>query len=109
MPPIAFICVYEIAFIRMKGVISCLGDMIIQDEVEGSTELSEADLVSIHESEVSGLVRINGVNLHVGGFGEGGRFVAHKPPGEFTELVKVKLVVGCEDVDVVPHVCIPVV
>ena len=87
MPPIAFICVYEIAFIRMKGVISCLGDMIIQDEVEGSTELSEADLVSIHESEVSGLVRINGVNLHVGGFGEGGRFVAHKLPGEGADLI----------------------
>ena len=30
--------------------------MILQDEEEGSTELSEADIVSIHEAEVSGLV-----------------------------------------------------
>ena len=32
------------------------------------------DLVAIHEAEVSGLVHIDGVNLHVRGLGEGGCF-----------------------------------
>ena len=61
--------------------------MILQDELEGSAELSEADIVSIHEAEVCVLVRVDGVNLHVGGLGEGGRFVAHKPPGEGADLI----------------------
>ena len=55
--------------------------------MEGSTELSEADLLSIYEAEVSSIVRVDGVNLHVGGIGEGGRFVANKPPGEGADLI----------------------
>ena len=61
--------------------------MILQDEVEGSTELFEEDLVSIHEAEVSGLVQVDGVNLHVGGLREVGRFVAYKSPGEGADLI----------------------
>ena len=61
------------------------------------------------EARVTGLVWIDGVELHVGGIGEGGRYVAHKLPGEGTYLVKGKLVVGREDVDVVPHIQIRVV
>ena len=37
--------------------------------------------VSIREAEVNGFVRINGVDIHLGRLGEGGRFVDHKPPG----------------------------
>ena len=71
----------------MKGVVACPGDIIIQYEVEGSTEMLEADLLSIHEAEVSGLVWVKVINLHVGGLGEGGRFVAHKTPGEGADLI----------------------
>ena len=72
--------------------------------MKGPDKMPETDLLLIHGADVTCLARIDGVKLHAGGLGEGGRFVAHKPPGEFTELVKVKLLVGCEDVDVVPHV-----
>ena len=61
--------------------------MILQNEVEGPTELLETDLVLFHEAYVSGLVRVNGVNIHVGGLGEVGHFVAHKPPVEGAELI----------------------
>ena len=61
--------------------------MILQDEAEGPAELLEAYLVLIHEVKVSGLVRIDGVKLHVRGLGESGRFVAHKPPGEGADLI----------------------
>ena len=74
-----------------------------------TAKLLETNLVSIHEDEVTVLVQINGVELHVGVLGEGGHFIAHKPPGEGMDLVKVKLVVGREDVNLVPHVRIPVV
>ena len=87
MSPRAVICVDELALLRLKGVESCPGDTILQDEVEGSTELLEADLLLFHEAEVSGLVQVDGVDLHVGGLGEVGRFVAHKPPGEGADLI----------------------
>ena len=63
----------------------------------------------IHKADVTGLVLIDGVDLHVGGIGEGGYFVAHKPPEEGMDLIKGHLGVGHVDVDVVPHVRIPVV
>ena len=44
--------------------------MILQDEVEGSTELLEANIVLILKTVVSGLVWVDGVNIHVGGLGE---------------------------------------
>ena len=44
-------------------------------------DLPETDIVSIHEAEVSGLIRIGGVELHVGGLGEGGRFVVIQVDG----------------------------
>ena len=77
--------------------------------MKGPANMPEKNLVSIHKDEVTGLVRIDGVEPHVGGLGEGGRFVSHTKPGEGTDLIKVQLVVGSEDVDVVPHVCIVVV
>ena len=52
----AVICVYKLALLGLKGVVACPRDIILQDEVEGSTELSEANLLSIHKNEVSGLV-----------------------------------------------------
>ena len=55
--------------------------------MEGSTELLEADLVSIHEADVFGLVQVDGVNIHVRGLGEGGHFVTHKPPREGAYLI----------------------
>ena len=79
LPPRGVISVYELALFGMKGVLACPVDMILQDEMEGSTNMLEADLVSIQEAEVSVLVCVDGVNLHVGGLGEGGRFIAHKP------------------------------
>ena len=80
MTPIAVICVGELTLIGLKVVVACLIYIVIQYEVEGSTEMLEANLVSIYEAEVSGLVWVNGINLHVRGLGEGGRFVAHKSP-----------------------------
>ena len=56
LSPRAVICVYELALLGLKGVVACPRDIILQDEVEGSTELSEANLLSIHKNEVSGLV-----------------------------------------------------
>ena len=60
---------------------------MIQNEVEGSTELSEADLVSIHEAKVSGLFWVDGINFHIGGHGEGGCFVAHKLTRKGADLI----------------------
>ena len=54
----------------LKVVLSYPGDMILQDEVEGTNKLSEADLVFIQEAKVSGLVQFDGINLHVGGLDE---------------------------------------
>ena len=71
----------------MKVVVAFPGDIILQDEVEGSTELLEDYLLSIHEAEVSGIVRVDGVNLHVRGIGESGCFVAHKTPEEGADLI----------------------
>ena len=71
----------------LKVVLSYPGDMILQDEVEGTNKLSEADLVFIQEAKVSGLVQFDGINLHVGGLGECGRFFAHKPTGEGADLI----------------------
>ena len=87
LPPISIICVDELALLGLKGVLSCPGDMIIQSEVEGPTELLDVDLVLIHEAKVYGLVWINDIKLHVRGLGEGGCFVAHKLPGEGTDLI----------------------
>ena len=87
LPLRAVIYVDELALLGLEGVVACPGDTILQNEVEGSTDLSEADLVSIHDAEVSGLIRVDGINLHVRGLGEGGRFVAHKPPGEGADLI----------------------
>ena len=70
MPPRAIICVDEIYILGLKGVVAYPVDMIIQDKVGGSTELSKADLVLIHEAKVSGLIWVDGINLHVGVFGE---------------------------------------
>ena len=61
--------------------------MVLQNEVKVPAGIPETDIVSIHEAEVSGLIRIGGVELHVGGLGEGGRFVAHKQPGEGADLI----------------------
>ena len=71
----------------MKGFVACPRYTILQYEVEGSTELSEADLVLIYEAKVSGLNRKDGVNLHVGGLCKAGRFLYHKPPWEGAELI----------------------
>ena len=87
MPPRAIICVDEIYILGLKGVVAYPVDMIIQDKVGGSTELSKADLVLIHEAEVSGLIWVDSVNIHVGGLGEGGRLVSHKPPVEGMDLI----------------------
>ena len=87
MPPRAIIFVDELALLGMEVVLSCTGDMIIQNEVKGPTELSETDLVLIHKAKVSGLVRIDGINIHVGGLDEGGLFVVHKPPREGADLI----------------------
>ena len=38
--------------------------------MEGSTDLSEEDIVSIHKADVSGLVWVGGIGLHVRGLGE---------------------------------------
>ena len=70
LPPIAVICVDELALIRLKGVVACPGDIILQDEVEGSTELLGADLVLIHKAEVYSLAKIYSINLHVRILGE---------------------------------------
>ena len=80
-------CVYGISLLGLKGVLACPGEMIIQNEVEDFTELSEADLLSIHEAKVSSLVWVDGVNIHVRGLGEGGNSVAHKPPREGVDLI----------------------
>ena len=56
LTPRAVIYVYELSLLGLKIVDSCTGDMIHKYPVEGSTELSKADLVLIHEAEVSGLV-----------------------------------------------------
>ena len=61
--------------------------MIIHYEVEGSKELLGADLVAIHEAEVSVLVWVYGVNLRVLVLGEGTRFIACKPPREEAYLI----------------------
>ena len=87
MPPRAFICVYELALLGLKGVVDCPGDMILQDEVEGSTEMSVVDLVLIHKAKVPGLIQVDGVNINARGLGKGGRFVAHKTPTEDADLI----------------------
>ena len=70
LPPRGVICVDELALLVLKGVVDFPGGIILQDEEEGSTKLSEADLVSIDKAEVYGLVWFNGINLHVGGLDE---------------------------------------
>ena len=65
----------------MKGAADFPGDVILQNEVEGSTELSESDLVSIHKAKVSRFIWVDGVNIDVRGLDESGCFAAHKPPG----------------------------
>ena len=77
--------------------------------MKGPAKLPETNLVSIHEAKVTSLVWIDGVELHVGGLGEGGIFVAHKAPGEGTYLIKVQLQIVREDVGLVTHILIPVV
>ena len=109
LPPGAIICIDELYIIGMEGVVACTRYMVLQNETKFPTELLETNLVSIRKAKVTGLVRINGVDLHVGGSGEVGNFVAHKPPGEGTDLIKTQLVVGREDHYVLLHVHIPVV
>ena len=87
LPPRAVICVYEIALLGLKGVVARTDELILQDEAEGSNEILEADNISIYEAEVSGLVQVDGINLNVIGLGEGGSFVAHKPPREGANLI----------------------
>ena len=87
MLPRAFICVDEMFLLGIEVVTACPGDIILQYEVEGSNELSEVDLVSINEAKVYVIFRVNDVNIHVIQLGEGGRFSAHKPSGEGTELI----------------------
>ena len=72
-------------------------------------KLPETNIVSIHEAEVTGLVRIDGVELHVGGCGEVGHLFSHKLTREGTDLIKGNLVVGHEDMYVLLPVRIPVV
>ena len=80
-PPREIICVDEISLLGLEFVVDCPGDMIIQNEGKGLTELPGTDIVWIHEAEVSGLIWIDAIELFISGLGEGGHFVAHKPPG----------------------------
>ena len=61
--------------------------MALQNQMKVPTNLPETNIVSVHEAEVTGLVRIDVVELHIGGLVEGGHFVAHKPPREVTDLI----------------------
>ena len=70
LPPRAVICVDELALLGLKGVVDFPGDTILQYEMEGSTELLEADLVSIGKSKFSGLVWVDVINLRVRGICE---------------------------------------
>ena len=56
--------------------------------MKGPTDVLKTNLVLIHETKVTGLVWINGIEFHVGVRGEGGRFIDHKPTGEGTDLIK---------------------
>ena len=87
LTPILIICVDERALLGMEGVLDCPGGMILQNEVEGPTDLPETNLVSIHVAQVSGLIWIYGIKLHVIGLSEGGSFVAHKKPKEGADLI----------------------
>ena len=64
----------------MEVIVDFPRDMVLQKEMKGPAKMPETNIVSIHEAEVTGLVRIDVVELHVGELGEGGRFVSHKPP-----------------------------
>ena len=77
--------------------------------MKGPAKLTETNILQIHEAEVTGVIQIDGVEIHVGGIGEGGCFVAHKTRGEGTDLIKGQLVVRLEDVEGVPHVHILVI
>ena len=68
------ICIYELDIIRMEGVVDCPRDMVLQNEMKYPSELPEKNIVSIQKAKVTGLIRIDGVEIHVGGHGEGGRF-----------------------------------
>ena len=81
--------------------------MVLHNKMKIPTKLPETSFVSIHEANVTGLVWIDYIEIHVGGISEGGNSVAHKPPREGTDLIKGHLVVGREDFDLVPHVRIP--
>ena len=54
----------------LRHIHAVLYPFFVFPKVEGSTELSEADLVLIHEAKVSGLIWVDGINLHVGGLDE---------------------------------------
>ena len=56
--------------------------------MKGPTDVLKTNLVLIHETKVTGLVWINGIEFHVGVRGEGGHFIDHKPTGEGTDLIK---------------------
>ena len=68
LPHRSIICIYELDIL-----------MVLQNEIKGPTKLPKM---------VTGIVWINGVELHVGGLCEGGNVVAHKPPEEGTDLIK---------------------
>ena len=57
MTPRAVIYIYEIALLDLEGVVDCSEEMIIQNQVKGSTEMLDKDLVSIQEAK--DLVRVD--------------------------------------------------
>ena len=87
MTPRTIICVDELSLLVLEVVVDCPGDIILQNKVDLPTDILEAGLVLIHKAEVSGLIRIDDVNLRVGGLGEGGHSVAHKRPREGAYLI----------------------
>ena len=93
LPPVAIICIYELSLLGMEVVVSCTRYMVLYNEMKGPAKLPETICVSIHEAKVTSLVWIDGVELHVVGLGEGGRFMAQKLPREGTDLVKRNMVV----------------
>ena len=88
-PEQSSVCIGELDLLGLEGVVFCTRYMVLKNEMKGPAKLLETNPVSIHEAEITALVRIDGIELHGSGLCEGGRLVAHKPPGEGMYLINV--------------------
>ena len=95
--------------VGLKGGVAGSLQVIFEDKVDGSAEVTKLYLLLVDKAEVPRYIWVDGLDLHVCGCGEGGRLVPHEKSWEGAHLVEGKPMEMRQGILVIAEVCAPVV